>query len=489
MAMACLVFCCILFLSFDSAAQVPGLDDCTRAGVADPQIICPPPPAAVDLNSCAAPGGFMPWDYTQKIVYCIENTIINAVVAFLTLLSTYIATILGTVFVLALVLLSIRIMGGEQGITSVVAGFLIRMAIVGTFSINLGGLAVVPFLVLQECLTLVTGGGSPWAQIDAFLGVMFGFGPGLALLNGLLGLVAAMLTTSSVGVYVFFLGLGTILSLLLFVFRAVFCYLQAIMTMGFVIIISPLIVPLGVFQVLEARYVKKWLDMLIASIVQPVLLFAFLWWFLGIFVILISNIFTLLGGNDFTSLWMFNRPAFAWLMPNDPTIAKAFGGMPDGAIIDKIPGFQQFLNSQINTAMNVGTLNLPAVNFGDDQILVLQQLGYQFITLFIFAQMMMALITMITKIAEDITRADLGLGFHNLPFESEARAHFGKMQSKLQEAAAGGGGGGAGGAGGGMGGRAGGGRPGMGGGLPLPFPGGGGGGSPPPPGGRPGGAR
>ena len=77
------------------------------------------------------------------------------------------------------------------------------------------------------------------------------------------------------GVMCFFIGVAALLSLIFFVLRAVFVFLVSYMQIGFLIIISPLIIPLLLFGPTTPAF-ETWFRNLLAAIAMPGLVFAYL---------------------------------------------------------------------------------------------------------------------------------------------------------------------------------------------------------------------
>ncbi len=271
-------------------------------------------------------------DYTAKVVYCVQYTVLQAVSALLTNLSGYMQGTVAAAFTLAIAIFGMHTLSGGAGeMKARVPAFALRMGIVALYSYNLGGLVPSIFSVEQELVTLAAkpvtslpaacpfySNGqldpscvwTPWSQIDGFLGILIGFAPCQlwtdTLAKGLLGIIAAALFSTTIGIGVFLAGIMALVEVVLFIFDVVYVYLMAILVIGFQLAISPLIVPLGIFFYTE-KYVTKWLNMLIAAMLTPVLLFAFLALFLGIFNVFISQYIDCTRGRPVPTLFRPNN--------------------------------------------------------------------------------------------------------------------------------------------------------------------------------------
>ena len=101
--------------------------------------------------------------------------------------------------------------------------------------------------ILGKLVSLVAGGWAPWVQVDYFIGVLFGFSSNITLLQGLIGIIGTALFSSTAGMALFISGLMALFNLVLFAFDLVYTYLNALITIGVLLILSPIIVPLGAF--------------------------------------------------------------------------------------------------------------------------------------------------------------------------------------------------------------------------------------------------
>ncbi|MDE3015608.1 MAG: type IV secretion system protein [Pseudomonadota bacterium] len=362
-----------------------------------------PPEAHAQLTLATCAPGHQPWEYTAIVVDCVKTAITGATVTMLQGLSDYMVGTVAAMIALAIAIFGMRIVSGEQQLLPKAAGFMLRLGIVLTFSYNLGGLSGEMFGIEDQLTTLVSGGYSPWVQIDTFLGQLLGFGQGLALYQGMIGLVTAALFTSVPGIMLFSAGVMGIIKLLLCIFDIVYTYLSALTIMAFMLLISPLVVPLALFQQAE-RYVKKWLDILIMSILMPMLLFAFLFMFLSIFSLLVGNLYDTVGGNDFQAFWRLNKQAFSWLVPTDPNkdrADQATAGL--NGPVQEVPAVPGNITPQLTRAFDLGSMfTLPGVDFGPDTIGTMQQLAFGFVTMAIFAAIMQTMIHSIPQVASSI---------------------------------------------------------------------------------------
>jgi type IV secretory pathway VirB6-like protein len=419
------------------------------------QITQPPdPPPVPPMNVCAeridqvmgTTTVFPDWAYTGKVVFCLQNSIQMASTEILQLLSIYMEPVVAIMVAFAIIFLGIRILSGEKQLTRTVIGFLLRLGLVLFFSNNLGNLSGAIFAVEEQLVMMVSWNNiSPWERIDIFIGKLFGMGPQIVLFQGLLGVLGGALVSSTVGVILFIAGFLAIVDILTFIIRTVFTYITSYLMIAFMIIISPLVIPMALFFYTE-RYFQKWLAMLIAAMITPMLLFAFLQLFLGVFSVLIASIFNTLvvdpstGGlscpncdirtpnlcdlsqcsmPDFRAFWRLNQPLFSWLVPGDPSFDQLLTIVTDENIGD--PAVQSNVLPTARRALDTNILNVPSIDFGLNNIGMTQQLVFKFITLWIFASLMKSMVEKIPDIAASIANTVSGIDMHALSVKRMGR--------------------------------------------------------------------
>ncbi len=402
----------------------------------------PPPPATpppLDLNTCAP--AFQPWEYTSKVIFCMETTIMNVVALALNAISIYMAPTLGAVVTFALVAYGLKVAMGERQLDKQGISFLIRMGLVALFAFNLGGISPNIFAVENQIISMVSN-GSPWVKIDQLLGKLMGFGPSLVLMQGLIGIVGAALFSSTAGILVFGAGFMAMIGVLRFIFDLIYTYVAALILIGFLLILSPLVVPLGLFLMAE-RYFKRWLDILLAVMLTPILIFAFLSMFLAIFSPLIADIFKILGSPcpnpfdlltcplpDFSGFWKMEVPTYSWTMPNDPNMGKDLVDVaamdPDGSSPVR-PPVQPFLNPWLKTATNASLFNPPGIDFGSGNVEIMQKLTFAFLTLWIFSMLMRSMLNSIPAMASSIAGVAVSLPFQSVPAEKRLQEAKGNL--------------------------------------------------------------
>lgn len=404
---------------------------------------------ALSLDNCAAQtgGSYPQWAYTQKVIACVKGSIKGATLTMTQAISNFMAPIVAAMFTLAVAVFGIRMAGGEPGFTRRAMGLLLRLGLIWMFYYSLGGnlggimggynMALAPFDIEDE-LGYIVMSENPWAIADYYLGRILGVGEYTDLTKGLLGIIGVAAVSSTAGGVLFLAGMSALINFLLFIYRVVFTYLTAITVIAFMVVISPFIIPLAVFFHTE-RYFIKWLDILLSAILVPVLMFAFLHFFIIVFDSLISGLFTTLCGSacasnpamiDFSAFWKTNEPKFGWLVPNDPHLASQVQGV-SGAAGPGTPAVQTNINPFLRRAQDVGMFNTPSVDFGPSNVSIMQKLIWQFLGIWIFASFMKSMVDKIPEIAANIANAASGVSMEPTEFETSVRGSWNQAQAAL----------------------------------------------------------
>lgn len=368
---------------------------------------------SITLDSCAP--GLEKWDYTAKVVKCVETSVKAAVVQLMTQLSDFMTPIVAAMLTFSVAVYGMRMFTGQfEGVASTGA-YVLRVWLIGIFYYNLGGFSQAIFDIEDWLVNLVVG-TSPWTVIDGLLGKIVGAGPsmtdGVDATKGLLGILGAAAVSPAATSIVFFVGISALINFLLFIFRLVMTYLTAIVMIGFMIAISPLIIPMAMFKQQTEKYFNKWIDITASAMLVPVLLFAFLSLFVNVFGFLIGNIVTTvcpscassMDSADYSSYLKANDPQFSWLIPWDYNTMKELRNAAPGSPLPK-PAVQTNVTPTLGNAQNVNILAWPKLDFGENHPLVVQKLVFSFLGLFLFASFMKAVLDKIPYLAYNITEA------------------------------------------------------------------------------------
>ena len=378
------------------------------------------------LRACASDSSgynFSPQSLTAPIVYCVKATIQNAVTSALQNLSDYFRGTIMAMFILAVTMHGAHLVSGERSVNGKSMVLMMKIVFVAYFSYNLGGFAGSIFDIMDELVGYAVGGYSPWAMIDSILGVLFGFAPGFALFQGLAWLGAGMVSdTPNFGMSSALL--VAFIELILFIIEIVYIYLTSYIVVAFMLILSPMFIPMVIFQATE-RYFTQWLRTIIGAILVPVMLFALLYFALGLYTSSIKNIITAVlpqyiqnnpqftlpidpnnppNPPDFSAFWKINQPFFAFNMGVDPNLINdeqlALGTTPGTTHL--APSSHVVINPYNRGGFDASSMSRPMVNFGSQNKSISQKLMLALIALWILTMVLKELIEKMPEIAQEI---------------------------------------------------------------------------------------
>jgi hypothetical protein len=374
--------------------------------------------------------------YTQLVIDCIKIPVKNAVlgtsnssiIGLLPLMSIFMITVTSSLMVLAVMFFGIRLLAGEPNVKHDAFTTILRLGFVLAFSSQLGGLGESVFNIFDQLLSLVTPAGfSPWVQIDDFIGKLLGFAPGTEIQDGILGMLNGSFFAKNFGLMLSLVGIFTIISLLLFIFQATYLYLSSIIVIGFLLTISPIIIPFALFNYTK-RIPEKWLSMLISSMLTPMIMFALLTMFLGIpgrpapedgvFKEYIDQIFQTLGPEYLSRCIHAKQPLTkAWLLPTDAdkwnTIACKNNTAACTEISKNYSPTQLFMYQNANKSLNYSPFNVQIFDCGvNDPAIKQTVMKYLFLILFTTV-IMNSILKVIPRVSSDISRG-AATGVENL---------------------------------------------------------------------------
>lgn len=249
------------------------------------------------------------------IVPCIANTIQDATIRMARGFSAFMKPTFYAFLTLVTAFFGFKILQGEGEVQKRFIMLLLKVGFVVMFINNFAGLTPAVFAAIKEGQGIVMSaiaptysaskkigivtvnvnvtqnnihcdiskynpggpGGVLWAQMDCMLGKILGFaignngsGVNMALAASVIGLMGGMMFGGSFGLAVFFAAIGFLISLLMFVLKVAFAYINGMMIAGIYIIISPLFIPLVLTQP-TAQYFEKWWKGLVAAMLMPVI--------------------------------------------------------------------------------------------------------------------------------------------------------------------------------------------------------------------------
>ncbi len=385
-------------------------------------------------------------NYTKQVVDCVEQAIDSAkvqIVATIKGLTSWVVTSLATI---AILFLAFRMVGGDSSYKKHAALTIFRIGFAAAFVNNLD---MVDGWVMEGFKELTAlAGGAPWGQIDKLLDKLLVFSGKATLINGVVGLIGAAATSTTVGVMMFTTGMLAIVNMLLFVMKIVYTYLLAYLTITFLLIFSAAVIPLVILTQTD-RFFKKWVALIISAALTPFMIFMFVNMMIDAFNALIGSIFNVFGGDDFRGFWRNNQPVFSWAMPSDPNVNEELQKTGQGVGCDLV-------NNMTNSASKGGEYNINApsqlninpfakdsfdaapgqrasVDFGPNEVSIVQEASMAFIALWFFSSFMSSATAMIPQIASSIAGAATGITFGGGPIMGAVEGKMNKIQGKAAQ--------------------------------------------------------
>lgn len=240
-----------------------------------------------------------------RIVPCIANTIEKSTTTLTNSLSTYLWPATSALILLVIVLYGLRIMTPEGNAPKTAVPLLIKIAFVMAFVTNFGGFIPAVHGGMQDIVNIVGGalpqdfgkgqcpssgtvstvwsltsaGGSQkvWVNLDCILGKLFGFvgkDGNVMLIASVFGLMAGFFFGGSFGLIAFFAVISVLWGIFMFAFRAAFAFLNGFLLASFMVIISPMMIPLILLQS-TAPYFQSWLRIFMGAFIMPIVVIGY----------------------------------------------------------------------------------------------------------------------------------------------------------------------------------------------------------------------
>lgn len=369
-----------------------------------------------------------------NIINCISSLFGNAVTSVAQALSTYMKPVATEMFLLAIIIFGLKILGRGGGWADAL-GFVTRMAVVSLFLAGLGDFSGYMFQMQSELVNGV-GGGNPWGQIDSFMGKMLGYGANFTVATGLVGILAAAMMSSAFGVALFFFGIKALLDLVFFVIQAMFVHLTAVIVLAFMIAISPLVIPLGIFKYTE-KYLLSWARIVVATIITPVFVVMALHAFIAPVDTSVKRIFTSLGVStgkpNFSAFFRAQESSYAWLTPSDANANKEIQQATGAALQD--PSIPANLNPSMRYGLNTSPFDSNGINFGLNSIQIVKDLMVEFAKLIIITFLAKSLVDQMPNVAAGIAGGGHGIfKMEETAIERTLKAQVSKAEESAKDA-------------------------------------------------------
>jgi len=246
----------------------------------------------------------------RRIIPCIRSTILRGANDFLLPFSSFLASTVQVCCILAVIFWGVQMISGSEtaplkdGIVMA-----LKIGFVVMFTMNFGGNSLDPanthngnfgllLDIMDQMLVVVTGyvlnasrfgiNGAcsnyydgyivwqVWNAVDCAVDTLVGgiFSP-LTLSTGVLGFILACMFSNTIGFTIGMILFYLIYKMLYAIYKCCHIFLTAYVGVAFVVIVSPLFIPMILFRGTKS-YFDKWLQLLIGFMVQPMILFAYL---------------------------------------------------------------------------------------------------------------------------------------------------------------------------------------------------------------------
>lgn len=237
----------------------------------------------------------------MTVVYCVQISVVTATLMFLMPVTDLMVPITSITLILVVLLFGYVLLTGEQELNKKTFALLIKIGAVMLFGYDFGGYTIATFgasVSLQDAIVttlwndpdcpvsaftagapsydyISAGGAAVWGSMDCIIGKLFGFGGPFIMASSIFGILGSLLGSGTMGVMVFFFGLTTLLTIFMFALRVVYSFLVCYIFIGFLIVISPMVIPMILFQATQ-NFFDAWLKNLMVAILTPGVIFAYL---------------------------------------------------------------------------------------------------------------------------------------------------------------------------------------------------------------------
>ena len=303
----------------------------------------------------------------RRIIPCVQGTILAATDNFLIPFSQYFADTVAACCILAVMLWGANMIAGTETAPLKDATVMaLKIGFVIIFTSNFGGMFGTVLDVMDDFLSLVTGyvllasqqglmdcktyGDTNtylvWDAVDCSIETLIGgiFSPG-TVSAGIIGFLVACLFSNTVGFSIGMIGIYLIYKLLYAIFKCSYIFLSAYMGIAFMVVISPMFIPLILFKSTKS-YFDKWLKFFIGFIIQPMVLFAYLAMLLAAFDVTVFSgnysLYNSVAGRD---------PCFAVSVNSNCRGGSGFGGKI-GTWMNTVVGYSKEDLLATNVALN-----------------------------------------------------------------------------------------------------------------------------------------
>ncbi|MCI5049442.1 MAG: type IV secretion system protein [Rickettsiales bacterium] len=364
------------------------------------------------------------------IVPCIRDTIQEATETMTDQFDEHLKSATWAFATLVMTIFGIKMLMNEGDLKKEGIMLLLKIGGVALFIDNFGGYIPDMFAAVQEGSEIVTSalggalagaecdtsqykGEKPWNYLDCVLGEMFGFAPGIFVGSSLIALMGAPFS-GEFGPMLTMGGVTAIFFILKLVIRSVYTYLMALMTMGFLIVISPLLIPL-LFMGVTFQYFEHWLRAIMSTMLIPLVVLAYCTLAFAILDKMFYDddfgIAKILPSKDIPKYTNSMGEGVTSSAMNDPlrTAQKAQGISPSDWVKTR-----QFQHQALPWAGgNIGTdfvSSLSSYDFRDKNVSKSQKLFFGFVALVLMAYLLDTMLEAVIGIAQQMLGGGFALG-------------------------------------------------------------------------------
>lgn len=412
----------------------------------------------------------------MSVTYCVQIAMVNATQLFLQPVSDMMLPITGAVLALVVGIFGFKLAMGETELNRKTFTLLIKIGCVLMFGYNFGGWMLPTFgatISLQDAVVttlwkspncpissftagapsydyISAGGANVWATLDCIIGKLFGFGGTFIMATSIFGMLGSLIGSGTMGAMVFFFGLTTLLSIFFFAIRAVYTFLISYVFIGFLIIISPMVMPLMLFRNTYSMF-DAWLKNLMVAIMIPAVIFTYL-------CMVMPLLDEVVMGNDQASLknvvsdekmsGAYRNLQQRCSMASQSTDFSFFRQMSGSMNIEQwVQGpFRNTLIPSNSAATDpCQSVQTPSMDFGQGQVMTLWDIAFSLLRIFLIG----ILISMMMNMLPDLVvawvrggRAAQRASESPLPGQQMLNSALSQMQRRISGGSRGGGGGG-----------------------------------------------
>lgn len=236
-----------------------------------------------------------------RVVSCVQEIVIQAAETFLAGFMEFYRPMVLASMILAITLYgAVFLSGNIRRPAADTFIMVLKIAAVMFFTLQFGGMTRSVFDVMEGLVGIVSNysltsegiglcsvtnalpatimprpNPTAWDKIDCMLLTLFGIGLTTTAAAGLIVLLGSIMFSGGIGIIILLMALMFMLTLLISVIRAIKVYLQAVVTVAFLICVSPLTLPCMLFSQTRDIF-KQWLHQFTAHMLIPVFIVAYL---------------------------------------------------------------------------------------------------------------------------------------------------------------------------------------------------------------------